>query len=178
MTVTGKDLSTIPGILGPRNADGSLPNVGFLKLKKGSRAIDKGEDLGFPFVGKAPDLGAFEYGMSSSSVAGPSSSSSHSGLDSESSGSVVGSSSSAESAASIAMPRNGYLPGLHATRGAALVFDLQGRLLGNLQFKQLNSGDFADRDKSLAEALRAKFRNPGTYILRYGSEIRKVQVSP
>ena len=40
----------------------------FLKLKKGSRAIDKGEDLGFPFVGEAPDLGAFEYGMSSSST--------------------------------------------------------------------------------------------------------------
>lgn len=65
MTVTGKDLSTIPGILGPRNADGSLPNVDFLRLKKGSRAIDKGEDLGFPFVGEAPDLGAFEYGMPS-----------------------------------------------------------------------------------------------------------------
>lgn len=79
------------------------------------------------------------------------------------------------------MPRNGYLPGLHATRGAALVFDLQGRLLGNLQFEQINGGDFADRDgiyrdKSLAENLCAKFRNPGTYIVRYGSEIRKVQV--
>ena len=181
MTVTGKDLSTIPGILGPRNADGSLPDVGFLKLKKGSRAIDKGEDLGFPFVGEAPDLGAFEYGLSSSSVTGPSSSSSHSGLDPESSGSVVGSSSSAESAASIAMPRNGYLPGLHATRGAAIVFDLQGRLLGNLQFEQINGGDFADRDgiyrdAALAGMLRAKFKNPGTYIVRYGSEIRKVQV--
>jgi len=69
MTVTGKDLSTIPGMLGPRNADGSLPYVDFLKLKKGSRAIDKGEDLGFPFVGDAPDLGAFEYGLSSSSFA-------------------------------------------------------------------------------------------------------------
>ena len=32
-------------------------------------AIGKGEDLGFPFVGEAPDLGAFEYGLSSSSVA-------------------------------------------------------------------------------------------------------------
>ena len=161
MTVTGKDLSTIAGILGPRKADGSLPDVGFLKLKKGSRAIDKGEDLGFPFVGEAPDLGAFEYGMSSSSAAG--------------------SSSSAESAASIAMPRNGYLPGLHATRGAALVFDLQGRLLGNLQFEQINGGDFADRDgiyrdAALAGMLRAKFKNPGTYIVRSGSEIRKVQV--
>ena len=73
MTVTGKDLSTIPGMLGPRNADGSLPNVDFLKLKKESRAIDKGEDLGFPFAGEAPDLGAFEYGLSSSSVASSSS---------------------------------------------------------------------------------------------------------
>ncbi|MBR2059011.1 MAG: hypothetical protein IJ982_08910 [Fibrobacter sp.] len=123
MTVTGEDLSTIAGILGPRNADGSLPDVGFLKLKKGSRAIDKGEDLGFPFVGEAPDLGAFEYGMSSSSVA------------------------------SIAMPRNGYLPGLHATRGAAIVFDLQGRHIRTIKV-------------------------PGTYIVRYGSEIRKVQVNP
>jgi hypothetical protein len=114
-----------------------LPDVGFLKLKKGSRAIDKGEDLGFPFVGEAPDLGAFEYGMSSSR---------HSGLDPESS-------SSAESAASIAMPRNGYLPGLYATRGAALVFDLQGRHIRTIKV-------------------------PGTYIVRSGSEIRKVQVNP
>ena len=68
MTVTGKDLSTIVGILGPRNDDGSVPNVGFLKLKKGSRAIDKGENLGFPFVGEAPDLGAYEYGMPSSTT--------------------------------------------------------------------------------------------------------------
>ena len=82
-------------------------------------------------------------------------------------------SSSAESAASIAMPRNGYLPGLHATRGAAIVFDLQGRLLGNLQFEQINGNDGA-----LAGMLRAKFRNPGTYIVRSGCEIRKVQVNP
>jgi hypothetical protein len=74
MTMTGKDLSTIPGMLGPRNADGSLPNVDFLKLKKESRAIDKGEDLGFPFAGEAPDLGAFEYGMPSSSSGSSSSS--------------------------------------------------------------------------------------------------------
>ena len=61
--MTGEDLSTIPGILGPRKADGSLPDVDFLKLKEGSRAIDKGEDVGFPFAGDAPDLGAFEYGL-------------------------------------------------------------------------------------------------------------------
>ena len=69
MTVTGKDLSTIPGMLGPRNADGSLPNVDFLKLKEGSRAINKGEDVGLPFEGSAPDLGAFEYGSQVTSIA-------------------------------------------------------------------------------------------------------------
>jgi hypothetical protein len=69
MTVTGEDLSTIPGILGPRQADGSLPDVDFLRLKKGSRAIDKGEDVGFPFEGDAPDLGAFEYGLKVSNIA-------------------------------------------------------------------------------------------------------------
>ena len=69
MTVTGEDLSKLAGMLGPRNADGSLPNVDFLRLKKGSRAIDQGEDIGFPFVGDAPDLGAFEYGSDVMSIA-------------------------------------------------------------------------------------------------------------
>ena len=69
MSVTGEDLSTIPGMLGPRKADGSMPDVDFLKLKADSRAIDKGEDVGFPFVGDAPDLGAFEYGAQTTSIA-------------------------------------------------------------------------------------------------------------
>ena len=51
------------------------------------------------------------------------------------------------------MPRKGYLPGLHATRGVAIVFDLQGRHIRTIKV-------------------------PGTYIVRYGSEIRKVQVNP
>ena len=33
----------------------------FLKLAPGSAAIDKGIDVNMPFVGEAPDLGAFEY---------------------------------------------------------------------------------------------------------------------
>ncbi len=45
----------------PRKADGSLPDITFMKLKKGSDLIDKGTDIGFPYKGKAPDLGAFEY---------------------------------------------------------------------------------------------------------------------
>lgn len=44
----------------PRLADGSLPPYGFLKLNTGSDLIDKGMDLGFPFNGSLPDLGAFE----------------------------------------------------------------------------------------------------------------------
>jgi len=46
----------------PRQADGSLPDNAFMKLKPGSKFIDKGVDIGFPFKGKAPDLGCFEFG--------------------------------------------------------------------------------------------------------------------
>ncbi len=46
----------------PRQADGSLPNNDFMKLKSSSQFVDKGQDIGFPFKGKAPDLGAFESG--------------------------------------------------------------------------------------------------------------------
>ena len=44
----------------PRKADGSLPDIDFMKLKPGSQFVDKGKDIGFPFKGKAPDPGAFE----------------------------------------------------------------------------------------------------------------------
>lgn len=47
-------------LIASRQADNSLPNVNFLKLKSGSDLIDKGMDLGFAFYGGAPDLGAFE----------------------------------------------------------------------------------------------------------------------
>jgi len=51
------------GCDGPRQADGSMPAAcTFLKLKAGSPLIDKGADVGLPFVGVAPDLGAYEYG--------------------------------------------------------------------------------------------------------------------
>lgn len=46
----------------PRNADGSLPDNNFMKLKPNSQFVDKGQDIGFPFKGKAPDLGCFESG--------------------------------------------------------------------------------------------------------------------
>jgi MYXO-CTERM domain-containing protein len=58
------------GILGPRQADGSPPNVDFLKLAAGSAMIDKGTDVKLPFVGAAPDLGAYEYGATGGSGGG------------------------------------------------------------------------------------------------------------
>lgn len=193
MTVTGQDLSKLSGILGPRKADGSLPDVNFLKLKEGSLAIDKGEDVGLPYAGKAPDLGAYEYGMpvsSSSSVASSSSAVVSSSSVASSSSAVVSSSSvassssnaevssssvvssssneeissSSEAPAAIAMGLNNSLE----TFQSATVFDLQGRYLGVLQVEQL-------RD-NLESALRKQFKKSGTYIVRYGSNLQRINI--
>jgi len=60
--VTKADFLTLDQSLltAPRQADGSLPDTNFLKLKKGSKLIDCGAKLGFKYFGKAPDIGAFE----------------------------------------------------------------------------------------------------------------------
>lgn len=47
-------------LMAPRQADGSLPDIDFLKLAPSSDLIDAGVTIGFPFKGKAPDLGCFE----------------------------------------------------------------------------------------------------------------------
>jgi len=44
----------------PRQGNGDLPQMPFMKPRSGNPAIDKGVDVGFPFKGRAPDLGAFE----------------------------------------------------------------------------------------------------------------------
>jgi Protein of unknown function (DUF1565) len=54
-----KSVST-SGWDGPRQADGSLPALPYLHLAANSTLINKGVDVGLPFNGKAPDLGAFE----------------------------------------------------------------------------------------------------------------------
>ena len=46
--------------MAPRQADGSLPVNDFARLVARSDLIDKGVDVGLPFAGAAPDLGAFE----------------------------------------------------------------------------------------------------------------------
>ena len=44
----------------PRQADGSLPALPYLHLASNSSLIDKGTNVGLPYHGRAPDLGAFE----------------------------------------------------------------------------------------------------------------------
>ncbi len=48
------------GVRGPRKPDGSLPDITFMHLSTGSPLVDAGTDVGLPFNGNAPDLGAFE----------------------------------------------------------------------------------------------------------------------
>jgi Putative flagellar system-associated repeat/Secretion system C-terminal sorting domain/Right handed beta helix region len=72
VTVSDADFVSVSsiGTDGPRQADGSLPDVNFLKLVKGSDLIDAGTDVGLIYDGKAPDLGAFEF-QSGSPVPSP-----------------------------------------------------------------------------------------------------------
>jgi parallel beta-helix repeat protein len=63
ITVSSNDFVSLDTalLIAPREADGSLPNTAFMKLKSTSNLIDKGVDIGFPYEGSAPDLGCFEY---------------------------------------------------------------------------------------------------------------------
>jgi len=51
------------GVDGPRQPDGSLPIINFLKLAQGSNLIDAGVNVGLPFAGFAPDKGFDEFGL-------------------------------------------------------------------------------------------------------------------
>ena len=48
------------GVSGIRKENGDLPDLPFLKLAPNSDLIDIGLNVGLPYTGKAPDLGAFE----------------------------------------------------------------------------------------------------------------------
>ncbi|MFC1652081.1 ankyrin repeat domain-containing protein [Planctomycetota bacterium] len=63
LTLTDNDFLSLDDSMmtAPRNPDGSIPYNNFLRLAPGSAAIDAGVDVNMPYVGKAPDLGAFEY---------------------------------------------------------------------------------------------------------------------
>ncbi|MES1208340.1 MAG: right-handed parallel beta-helix repeat-containing protein [Pseudomonadota bacterium] len=67
---SGDFVSTMDtGYAGPRQTDGSLPNIGFMKLAAGSPLIDSGTDVQLPFTGAHPDLGAYEYGLATTTGA-------------------------------------------------------------------------------------------------------------
>jgi len=72
-TISEDDFVSIDttGVFGPRKEDGSLPDIDFMKLAKGSKLIDAGDDVGLPFAGEAPDVGAFEYQEPSSGIVIP-----------------------------------------------------------------------------------------------------------
>jgi hypothetical protein len=62
ITVSAADFVSLDtaGIRGPRKADGSLPDVPFMRLAAASPLINAGTNIGLSFNGSAPDLGAFE----------------------------------------------------------------------------------------------------------------------
>lgn len=62
LTITAADFVSLDEteLTRPRKANGDLPDTAFLRLASGSVARDRGVDLGKPFAGPAPDLGAFE----------------------------------------------------------------------------------------------------------------------
>jgi len=68
--VTSDDFVSLDttGVSGPRGSDGSLPKINFLRLKETSDLINAGTNVGLPFVGSAPDLGAFEFGNASGTI--------------------------------------------------------------------------------------------------------------
>jgi hypothetical protein len=111
------DMTCFAGMASARAADGSLPVLTFLHLAANSPLIDKGVDVGLPYSGAAPDLGAFETGLAYDGNDGgivSGSSGSSSGSSGSSSG-VAGSSSGATSSSGAKSSSSG----VGASSGAA-----------------------------------------------------------
>jgi len=70
LSVSNADFRSVDtaGVRGPRKTDGSLPDVAFMHLSASSALIDAGTDVGLPFSGAKPDLGAFEFQNSSGAI--------------------------------------------------------------------------------------------------------------
>jgi uncharacterized protein (TIGR02145 family) len=62
-TLSNSDFLSVDstGTDGPRQSDGSLPVLNFLRPSSTSRLIDRGTNVGLPYSGTAPDVGAYEY---------------------------------------------------------------------------------------------------------------------
>ena len=70
ITVTNDDFLSLDdsGATSQRNDDGSLPVINFLRLNPSSDLVDAGIDVGLPYNGDAPDMGAFETDDESTGV--------------------------------------------------------------------------------------------------------------
>lgn len=64
VTVSAADFLSVSSanMKNARGANGELPVDNYLKLVTGSDLIDKGTNVGLPFNGTVPDLGAYEHG--------------------------------------------------------------------------------------------------------------------
>lgn len=62
LTATAADFVSVDmtQLKSKRKSDGSLPDISYLKLVAASKLRNAGVDLGLPYNGSAPDLGAFE----------------------------------------------------------------------------------------------------------------------
>jgi hypothetical protein len=62
VTVNSADFVSLSsaGVTGARQSNGALPNLTFLHLVSGSDLINKGINVGLPYVGSAPDMGSCE----------------------------------------------------------------------------------------------------------------------
>ena len=71
VTVDSTDFQSLSDevVTGPRGSDGKIPASDFLRLAESSDLIDQGVDVGLPFRGNAPDLGAFEAVLASEPTA-------------------------------------------------------------------------------------------------------------
>ncbi len=63
VTVTEADFVSLDstGVTGVREGDGGLPKLDFLKLSASSNLIGAGVDVGLPYLGLHPDMGAYEF---------------------------------------------------------------------------------------------------------------------
>ncbi|HEU6448591.1 MAG TPA: pectate lyase [Verrucomicrobiae bacterium] len=70
VTVSSADFVTLDtaSLIAPRQSNGDLPYIKFLRLTNASDCIDVGTNLNFPFYAAAPDLGAFEFGPTNAPV--------------------------------------------------------------------------------------------------------------
>ncbi len=62
LTLTAADFISLDEaqLTAPRQPNGNLPELTFLRLKPDGKATGRGVDVGLPFRGSAPDLGALQ----------------------------------------------------------------------------------------------------------------------